>query len=279
MAAYRDVIVSRKIATELPPALIEPTLPPSFKFGSASAAYQIEGGWQADGKGESIWDRLTHEQPEAIWDRSNGDVAANSYELFREDVAALRMSGVDFYRFSIAWPRIMPDGDISSLNEAGLAYYDALINELLANGIEPMVTMYHWDLPQRLQELGGWANRLMINYFVPYAKVLLDRYADRVKFWNTFNEPALFCSLGYTGVHAPRRWSPGVGEYLCAHHVLLANARTYHMFRDEYFERFGGKMGVALNTGHTWPVDPTDPAHVAAADRAYQFYVSLKPKR
>lgn len=169
----------------LPPTSLtaaEESFPSDFIFGCSSAAYQVEGAWNRDGKGESIWDYQTHNDTGAIADGSTGDVAANSYELYAEDVKALKHIGVNFYRFSISWSRIMPDGDISSLNEAGCAYYNRLINELLANGIEPMVTMYHLDLPQRLQELGGWANRYIVDYFEQYAGILYERYADRVSF-------------------------------------------------------------------------------------------------
>lgn len=161
-----------------PPPL---TFPETFKFGCSSSAYQTEGGWNADGKGETIWDRLVHDRHlNAVIDNSTGDVSANSYELHGEDVKAMQYIGVHFYRFSISWARIMPDGDISSLNEAGLSHYDTVIDELLANGIEPIITMYHMDLPQRLQNLGGWANRYIIEYFEQYAKVLFERYGDRV---------------------------------------------------------------------------------------------------
>lgn len=183
----RQIIDTKKIPTDLPELPPAPenqdTFPADFMFGCSSASYQVEGGWNKDGKGESIWDHLTHYSRDAVVDQSTGDVAANSYELYAEDVKALKLTGVQFYRFSISWPRILPDGDISSLNEAGLAYYDRLINELLANGIEPMVTMYHWDLPQRLQDLGGWANRYIIDYFEQYAWALYERYADRVSIY------------------------------------------------------------------------------------------------
>lgn len=127
-----------------------------------------------------MWDDITHRFPERVTDRSNGDVSANSYEFYKEDVQALVQAGVNFYRFSISWSRILPTGDISSLNELGLQYYDNLINELIRNKIEPMVTMYHWDLPSRLQTLGGMANPIIIDYFEQYAKILFERYSDRV---------------------------------------------------------------------------------------------------
>lgn len=271
VAVYKNIIASRVISYKMPPVPVEHVFPQSFRFGSGSSAYQIEGAWYRDGKGESIWDRSVHVNPNNIWDRANGDVAANSYDLYKEDVQALVQSGSQFYRFSISWSRVLADGDISSLNELGLRYYDNLIDELLSNGIEPMITMYHWDLPQRLQELGGWANRYIVDYFEQYAGVLYARYADRVKTWITINEPAEFCSGGYSGNHPPHTWSPGVGEYMCGHHALLAHARAYHLYKNVYFSRYNGKVGIALNTAHMWPLNPDSPSDVAAADRAYQF--------
>lgn len=132
------------------------------------------------GRGESVWDDITHRYPEKVVDGLNGDVSANSYELYKEDVKALVEAGMNFYRFSISWSRVLPTGDISSINELGLQYYDDLINELIRNKIEPMVTMYHWDLPQRLQQLGGMPNPIIVDYFEQYAKLLFERYADRV---------------------------------------------------------------------------------------------------
>lgn len=249
--------------------------PVTFRFGSASSAYQIEGAWNIDGKGESIWDHLTHTRPDLIADGQNADVAANSYYQYEDDIKALLATGADYYRFSISWPRIMPDGDISSLNEAGLAYYDRLIDSLLANGIEPMITMYHWDLPQRLQDLGGWTNSYIVDYFEQYARVLYARYANRVKQWITFNEPDLFCLFGYSAeIFAPMVRAPGVGEYQCGHNVLLANARAYHIYADGgYRAQFGGTVGISLHTNMTMPMNAASASDVEAADRSMQFWL------
>lgn len=182
---------------------------------------------------------------------------------------------MDFYRFSISWARVMPRGDTSVLNEPGLQYYDNLINELLANDIEPVVTMYHWDLPQQLQEIGGMLNPEIVWYFEQYADVLFARYGDRVKTWITFNEPQVFCGDGYAQASkAPLIYAPGVGNYICGHHVLLANAKMYDLYKSKY-SRFGGRVGVSLNCGFEYPKDPANLDHQAAANRAIQFYVKL----
>lgn len=228
------------------------------------------------GKGENIWDRLVHTRPAYVLDGSNGDVTANSYDFYKEDVKALKLTGVNFYRFSISWARIMPTGDISSLNELGLQYYDNLINELLLNGIQPMITMYHNDLPQRLQELGGWTNSYITDYFEQYASSLFARYADRVKSWSTFNEPAQICLMGYgTEQHAPMTNSSGIGEYLCGHNILMAHAKVYRLYREQYYYRFFGKVGIALNSIMTLPKDSSNADDVAAAERNMQFWVGF----
>lgn len=132
------------------------------------------------GKGESIWDRVCHTDPDKILDRSNADTAANSYKFYKEDVRALKEVGFKFYRFSISWPRILPNGSHTNINDLGLQYYDDLIDELLANDIQPIVTMFHWDLPQTLQDMGGMLNPVIVDYFVQYAKLLIEYFGDRV---------------------------------------------------------------------------------------------------
>ncbi|KAG8289658.1 hypothetical protein J6590_099995 [Homalodisca vitripennis] len=155
------------------------TFPPDFLIGCASASYQVEGGWNADDKGENIWDHLTHTQPDKIKNRDNGDVACDSYNKYREDVQLIKDIGFNHYRFSISWSRVLPTGYDNIVSKAGLGYYHRLIDQLKANGIEPIVTLYHWDLPQPLQELGGWVNPLMSDYFQKYARVMFEEFGDK----------------------------------------------------------------------------------------------------
>nr|CAD7259304.1 unnamed protein product [Timema shepardi] len=156
------------------------TFPDGFMIGAATAAYQVEGAWNASGKGENIWDHMVHTHPEWIEDNSNADDTSNSYYHYDEDIAALKEVGFHFYRFSIAWSRVLPNGDTSYINQDGIDYYNNLINGLLADNIQPMVTLYHWDLPQALQNVGGWVNDTMIDYFEQYARLLFTTYGDRV---------------------------------------------------------------------------------------------------
>lgn len=242
----------------------------------ATAAYQIEGGWNVDGRGVSIWDNYTHTYPNRVVDHTNGDVAANSYVLYKDDVAALKRLKVNHYRFSISWTRILPSGDISSRNQAGIDYYHRLIDRLIANNIKPMITMFHWDLPQSLQDLGGWSNPLIIDYFVQYADFLFSEYGKKVKHWITVNEPSEYCIQGYGLATVPPLINKsGVADYLCAHHTILSHAKIYRMYRKKYYAKQRGKIGITLQAVFFYPKDPKNSEHVAAADRAIQFYHGL----
>lgn len=152
----------------------------------------------------------------------------------------VRELGVDIYRFSISWPRILPNGFANKINKAGINHYSNLIDELLARNITPMVTMYHWDLPQRLQELGGWTNAELIDAFVDYAKILLEQFGDRVKMWTTFNEPWHVCEQAYgMDYMAPALDFPGIPSYLCGHNLLKAHAKVYHMYKNKFGQQKG----------------------------------------
>src|SRR5262245_1233724 len=176
--------------------------PQSFSWGTATASYQVEGAWNEDGKGESIWDRFAH-TPDKILNGDTGDVACDQYHRFKNDIALMKEIGLRGYRFSISWARVLPAGK-GTVNEKGLDYYRRLVDELLANNITPFPTLYHWDLPQALQDEGGWANRDMAGWFAEYARVCVEALGDRVKSWMVFNEPAVFTHMAYfSGVMAP----------------------------------------------------------------------------
>lgn len=176
--------------------------PDRFIWGTGTSAYQIEGAPYADGKGESIWDRFSH-TPGRVKNNENGDVACDHYNRFQADIALAKKLNLSAYRFSIAWPRVQPTGR-GEFNEKGLAFYDRLIDCVIANGMEPFITLYHWDLPQALQDEGGWVNREVGQLFATYAARMVERYGARVKFWATFNEPWCSAYLGHAwAVHAP----------------------------------------------------------------------------
>nr|ABN05620.1 female neotenic-specific protein 2 [Cryptotermes secundus] len=251
------------------------TLPSDFHLGVSSAAYQYEGAWDEGGKGESIWDRYIHTYPEAIADGTNGDVAADFYHKYKEDIKRVKDLGLDTFRFSIAWPRIMPTGLIDSVNQEGIDFYDDVINEVIKNGISPMVTMYHWDLPQYLQDLGGWTNEIIVDYFEDYADVLYSYYGDRVKLWLTLNEPTKGVD-GYggnvTGLgYAPNVSAAGIGTYLAGHTMLKAHARAYHLYNDKYRAFQKGRISLALETFWYEPQDSNSESDHEAALQAIEF--------
>ncbi len=231
-----------------------PQLPPGFRFGTSTASYQIEGGAAADGKGPSIWDTFSHE-PGRVKDAQTGDVACDHYHRYAEDIALMRDLGADSYRFSISWPRVQPDGR-GPTNAAGLDFYDRLIDGLLDAGIGPMVTLYHWDLPQALEDDGGWLNRDTVDRFAEYAALVGERFADRVEHWIPINEPNVVTFNGYAlGQHAPGRQLL-FDALPVAHHLLLAHGRAAIELR-----RAGAtSVGCANNHSPMWPAtdDPAD---------------------
>ncbi|XP_049836586.1 myrosinase 1-like [Schistocerca gregaria] len=246
--------------------------PDGFFLGAATSAYQIEGAWNEDGKGESIQDYFFHNHPEYT-SGDTGDVACDSYHKYKEDVQMLKGINADVYRFSISWPRILPTGDLDVINQAGIDYYNNLINELLANGIQPLVTMYHWDMPQSLQYLGGWPNELIVDYFVEHARILFENFGDRVKWWTTFNEPAVFLR-GYASANiAPGQNASGIGDYLATHAMLKAHARVWHLYDEQYREAQNGSVGITYSFGLEPLTNSTEDAE--AAERARQFDMGI----
>jgi len=238
--------------------------PDGFVWGAATAAYQIEGAAAEDGRTPSIWDTFSH-TPGKVRDGDTGDVADDHYHLFRSDVALMADLGLTAYRFSVAWPRITPHvtaDAIGPVNEAGLAFYSALVDELLAAGIAPTVTLYHWDLPQALEDAGGWTNRATADRFGEYAGIVAAALGDRVELFTTLNEP--FCSsyLGYgSGVHAPGR-TDDAAALAAVHHLNLAHGRAVAAVRDA---APGARLSITLNLA--WVRPETDSALDADAAR------------
>jgi beta-glucosidase len=234
-----------------------PQLPPGFRFGTTTAAYQIEGATTEDGRGPSIWDTFGA-QPGRIHDGSTGEVACDHYHRIDEDIALLERLGAPGYRFSIAWPRIQPTGR-GAPNAAGLDFYDRLIDKMLAAGVQPMATLFHWDLPQGLEDDGGWLNRSTIDRFAEYAAIVGERYADRVEHWIPVNEPNVVTMLGYSfGMHAPGR-TLMFDALPVAHHLLVAHGRAAIALR----EAGATSVGCANNHSPMWPASD-EPADVGA---------------
>ncbi|UCG17829.1 MAG: beta-glucosidase [Phycisphaerales bacterium] len=206
------------------------SFPEDFVWGAAAAAYQIEGAAREDGRGPCVWDRLCRRDG-AIWGGHTGDVACDHYHRYREDVELMRWIGLKAYRLSISWPRVLPDG-AGAVNPMGVDFYDRLVDELLAAGVTPYVTLFHWDFPLALYERGGWLNRESAEWFAEYAKVVADRLSDRVGHWLTLNEPQVFVSLGhFEGVHAPGDKLTMKQALQVGHHALLGHGKAVQAVR------------------------------------------------
>ena len=229
--------------------------PEGFVWGTATASYQVEGAVREDGRGPSIWDTFAH-TPGRIVDGDTGDVADDHYHRYPEDISLMADLGISHYRFSLAWPRVQPEGR-GQLNAAGIDFYSRLVDGLLERGIQPWVTLYHWDLPQPLEDAGGWPARDTAERFAEYAAAIHQRLGDRVQDWTTLNEPWCSAFLGYaSGVHAPGR-TEGPAALRAAHHLLLGHGLAVRALRDQGAR----ELGVTVNL---YPVDPvTD----SAADR------------
>lgn len=250
------------------------TFPSNFVWGAATASYQIEGGHTDGGKGQSIWDRFSH-TPGKIVNGDTGDVACDHYHRYADDVALMSRMGLRSYRFSIAWPRIFPEGK-GKFNRAGIEFYQRLVDRLLEHRILPFATLYHWDLPQALQEKGGWANRDVAHYFRDYAAAVYEALGDRVHHWITHNEPWVTAVLGYTtGVHAPGLADPRQGV-AAAHNLLLSHGEAVLAMRD--ISAKGLHVGITLNLSPAYPASDSD-QDVAAARKAdaYQNRWFLDP--
>jgi beta-glucosidase len=240
------------------------TFPHDFLWGGATASYQIEGAWNEDGKGESIWDRFCHTSG-MVTDGDTGDVACDHYHRYQDDIALMRRLGLKAYRFSTSWPRVFPTGR-RRVEPRGLDFYDRLVDALCAANIEPYLTLYHWDLPQALQDEGGWANRDASYAFADYAAVMARRLGDRVKNWTTFNEPAVVAFVGNLyAAHAPGFQDPKIA-YQVAHHLNVAHGLAVQAIRGAQPDV---KVGIVLNL---WPYDAASdsPEDAAAAELGWQ---------
>ncbi|XP_026804243.1 myrosinase 1-like isoform X2 [Rhopalosiphum maidis] len=292
--------------------------PGEFMLGTASSAYQIEGAWNDDGKTESIWDRIAHTKQELFMDELEsdanfpkvdmisensflciskgipmynkvnhkqgrtiitGDIACNSYYKIDEDVELLKELKVQSYRFSLSWPRILPRGEDSYINPAGIQYYNRLIDKLIENNITPVVTIYHWDLPQCIQDLGGWCNKQIVEFFTLYVRIVFRTFGDRVKYWITINEPYLV-SESYGNVSgAPALSKSGFGDYLAIHHTILAHAAAYHIYNREFRPLQNGQIGISLNMEWYFPknISSLEDHYAAHRARMWQFGVFAHP--
>ena len=242
--------------------------PREFLWGAATAAYQIEGAVAEHGRGPSIWDVFCH-TPGKTLNGDHGDIACDHYHRFRDDVELMRELGLGAYRFSVSWPRVMPQGR-GVVNDAGVGFYDELVDCLCAAGIEPFVTLYHWDLPAALQmELGGWAHADLPMIFAEYAELMFDRLGDRVRYWVTVNEPWCVVDGGYfTGVHAPGIEDRPLG-YVVGHNLLRAHA--YAVAAHRASRNAAGSIGLAINSSYSYPASDAR-ADREAAERAMESF-------
>lgn len=232
-----------------------------FKWGVATASYQIEGAWNIDGKGESIWDRFSHKKGK-IHNNENGDIACDFYHRYRDDIELVRQINMQVFRFSLSWSRIFPQGS-GSINQKGLDFYHRVIDTCLEKGIEPWITLYHWDLPQALEDKGGWANRDIIGYFADYADTVSKQYGDKVKNWMVFNEPMAFTGLGYlAGTHAPGKKDIGLFKK-AVHHTVICQADGGRILRSNVPN---GQIGTTFSLSSIHP-KTQQKKHVEAAHR------------
>jgi beta-glucosidase len=245
--------------------------PEEFVWGAATASYQIEGAVRTGGRGDSIWDAFCR-VPGNVENGDSGEIACDHYHRMEEDVALMKELGLQAYRFSIAWPRIQPTGQ-GDPNPEGIAFYNRLIDCLLENDIEPWVTLYHWDLPQTLQdEFGGWLSPDISPLFGDYARICFEQFGDRIKHWITLNEPWCSAVLGYgIGAHAPGHIDPDE-PYLAAHHLILSHARAVQIYRRD-FDRSDGQIGITNNCDWRYPLT-NSPADKAAAQRSIEFFLA-----
>ncbi|HKE96320.1 MAG TPA: GH1 family beta-glucosidase [Povalibacter sp.] len=265
LTAYRDSVSQGASALNERSAAATGEFPAGFLWGAATAAYQVEGAWNEDGKGESVWDRFAHTAGK-VQNGDTGDVACDSYHRYGDDIALLKKLNLKSYRYSIAWPRIQPNGR-GAANAKGLDYYKRLTDAVLEAGIRPIPTLYHWDLPQTLEDAGGWPNRDTAERFAEYAQIVAHALSDRVAQWTIFNEPKTFTGVGYwIGVHAPGRREPL--QFLRATHTV--NLAQGMAFRALKAARSSVEVGSAFDVAPMFPATNSY-ADIAAAERWHKF--------
>ena len=246
--------------------------PEGFTWGTATSSFQIEGAWNVDGKGLSIWDTFCKNKSN-IADKSNGHIACDHYHKFEEDILLMKSLGIKAYRFSLAWPRIYPNNS-TEVNQKGIDFYNQIIDLLIAHDIEPWVTLYHWDLPQHLDDAyQGWMDRKIVEDFNTYAHTCFKKFGDRVKNWITINEAWVITVLGYgKGIFAPGHVSNDL-PYQTGHHILLAHATAVKTYREEFQGMQGGKIGITNNCD--WREAYSEkPEDIEAAERAVEFFLA-----
>ncbi|KXJ90360.1 glycoside hydrolase superfamily [Microdochium bolleyi] len=264
-----------------------PSLPPDFQLGFATASYQIEGAVATDGRGPSIWDTFSHQTPTRT-KNANGDIACDHYNRLDEDLDLLKQYGADAYRFSISWSRVIPDGGRDDpVNEAGVDFYNRVIDGCLRRGITPWATLYHWDLPQALHDrYGGWLDVEQSQLdFERYARLCFERFGDRVKNWITLNEPWIVSIFGYaTGINAPGRATKNINPqasdgdtttepWIVGKALIMSHARATAAYNRDFRQVQRGQIGISLNGDYYEPWDPADPRDTEAAERRMQFHI------
>lgn len=281
------ILAVGSVARSVPPEHVDTfnrkSFPAGFVFGAASAAYQYEGAVNEGGRRPSIWDTFTHQHPEKIQDGSNGDVAIDFYHRYKGDIGIMKDIGVDAFRMSISWSRILPNGSLSGgINKEGIQFYNNVIDELISKGVKPFVTIFHWDLPQSLQSLyGGFLSPRIVDDYRNFANICFKEFGDRVKHWITFNEPYGICQRGFaSGIFAPDRCSPWDGQcdggdsgtepYLVCHHLLIAHSEVVKLYKEKYEATQKGVIGIIIVTHYFMPYSSSK-SDVEAASRALDF--------
>ncbi|XP_024988226.1 beta-glucosidase 46-like isoform X2 [Cynara cardunculus var. scolymus] len=260
------------------------SIPRNFLFGTTSSSYQFEGAYLTDGKGLSNWDIFSH-KPGNIADGSNGDIAVDHYHMYLDDLELMEYIGLNAYRFSISWARILPKGRFGTVNMAGIRHYDKLINALIGKGIQPFVSLTHYDIPQELEDrYGGWLSPQVQQDFAYYAHICFKYYGDRVKYWVTFNEPNVVAIRGYrSGIYPPARCSGSFGNcssgdserepFIVAHNMILSHASAVDIYRTKYQEKQKASIGIVMNAVWYEPISNSSQDRLAAL-RAQSFYMN-----